>query len=68
MRASSQALPPQRGILEFFANVARRTELPFLIYHIPGRAAVSVEAETFEAIAERCPNFVGLKIPTTTWR
>jgi 4-hydroxy-tetrahydrodipicolinate synthase len=53
--------PPQRGLLEFFTDLARRTELPFLIYHIPGRAAVSVTAATFEAIAERCPNFVGLK-------
>jgi 4-hydroxy-tetrahydrodipicolinate synthase len=55
------ARPPQRGLLEFFADLANRTELPFLIYHIPGRAAVSVMAETFEAIAERCSNFVGLK-------
>jgi 4-hydroxy-tetrahydrodipicolinate synthase len=45
----------------FFTDLAKRTELPFLIYHIPGRAAVSVTADTFEAIAERCPNFVGLK-------
>jgi 4-hydroxy-tetrahydrodipicolinate synthase len=55
------ARPPQRGLLEFFADLANRTELPFLIYHIPARAAVSVTADTFEAIAERCPNFVGLK-------
>jgi 4-hydroxy-tetrahydrodipicolinate synthase len=55
------ARPPQRGLLEFFADLASRTALPFLIYHIPGRAAVSVTADTFEAIAERCPNFVGLK-------
>ncbi len=53
--------PPQRGLVAFFSDLARRTELPFLIYHIPGRAAVSVAAETFEAVAERCPNFVGLK-------
>jgi 4-hydroxy-tetrahydrodipicolinate synthase len=53
--------PPQRGLVEFFADLAARTALPFLIYHIPGRAAVSVAAETFAAIAERCPNFVGLK-------
>jgi 4-hydroxy-tetrahydrodipicolinate synthase len=53
--------PPQRGLIAFFSDLAKRTELPFLIYHIPGRAAVSVAAETFEAIAERCPNFVGLK-------
>jgi 4-hydroxy-tetrahydrodipicolinate synthase len=53
--------PPQRGLVAFFADLANRTKLPFLIYHIPGRAAVSVAAETFEAIAERAPNFVGLK-------
>jgi dihydrodipicolinate synthase/N-acetylneuraminate lyase len=55
------ARPPQRGLIAFFVDLAARTELPFLIYHIPGRAAVSVAAETFEAIAERRPNFVGLK-------
>jgi 4-hydroxy-tetrahydrodipicolinate synthase len=53
--------PPQRGLVAFFTDLANRTELPFLIYHIPARAAVSVNAGTFEAIAERCPNFVGLK-------
>ena len=53
--------PPQRGLVAFFVDLAARTKLPFLIYHIPGRAAVSVTAETFEAIAERRPNFVGLK-------
>jgi 4-hydroxy-tetrahydrodipicolinate synthase len=55
------ARPPQRGLIQFFTDLASRTELPFLIYHIPERAAVSVTAETLEAIAERCPNFVGLK-------
>src|ERR1700682_3091450 len=59
------ARPPQRGLVAFFTDLAGRTELPFLIYHIPGRAAVSVTAETFEAIAQRCPNFVGLKKTAT---
>jgi 4-hydroxy-tetrahydrodipicolinate synthase len=53
--------PPQRGLVAFFTDLAKRTKLPFLIYHVPGRAAVSVTAETFETIAERSPNFVGLK-------
>jgi 4-hydroxy-tetrahydrodipicolinate synthase len=55
------ARPPQRGLVAFFRDLANRTDLPFLIYHIPARAAVSVTADTFEAIAECCPNFVGLK-------
>jgi 4-hydroxy-tetrahydrodipicolinate synthase len=53
--------PPQRGLAAFFKDLAKRTELPFLIYHIPARAAVSIAAETFEVIADGCPNFVGLK-------
>lgn len=53
--------PPQRGLIVYFTDLAARTKLPFLIYHIPGRAAVAMTAETIEAIAERAPNFIGLK-------
>ena len=53
--------PSQRGLLEYFVSVAQRTALPFLIYHIPGRAAVSVTPATVLRIAERCPNLVGIK-------
>jgi 4-hydroxy-tetrahydrodipicolinate synthase len=53
--------PPQRGLAEYYADVASRTRLPMLIYHIPGRAAVNVEAATIERIAERAPNLVGVK-------
>lgn len=53
--------PSQRGLVEYFVSVAQRTALPFLIYHIPGRAAVSVTPATVLRIAERCPNLVGIK-------
>jgi len=53
--------PSQRGLVEYFVSVAQRTALPFLIYHIPGRAAVSVSPATVLRIAERCPNLVGIK-------
>jgi 4-hydroxy-tetrahydrodipicolinate synthase len=53
--------PPQRGLVAYFVDLAGRTKLPFLIYHIPGRAAVNLTADTIEAIAARAPNFVGLK-------
>ena len=53
--------PPQAGLVEYFAAVGQRTRLPLLIYHIPGRAAVSVTAETVARIADRLPNLVGLK-------
>lgn len=53
--------PPQRGLVEYYADIGRRTDLPLLIYHIPGRAAVSVELDTLEQIAEKVPHFVGIK-------
>lgn len=53
--------PPQRGLVEYYVDVAQRTALPLLIYHIPGRAAVSVELETVERIADKVPHLVGFK-------
>jgi 4-hydroxy-tetrahydrodipicolinate synthase len=53
--------PPQAGLVEYFAAVGARTALPVLIYHIPGRAAVSVTATTVARIADRLPNLVGMK-------
>jgi 4-hydroxy-tetrahydrodipicolinate synthase len=57
--------PPQRGLVEYFVEVASRTELPLLMYHIPGRAAVEVNLATLEAIAHRVSNFVGMKHAST---
>lgn len=53
--------PPQEGLVQYFEEVGRRTELPLLIYHIPGRAAVSITPSTVAEIAERLPNVVGIK-------
>ena len=53
--------PPPRGLVEYYVEVGRRTRLPILIYHIPGRAAVELKPETIARIAERLPNLVGLK-------
>ena len=53
--------PPQRGLVEYFRDLGTRTDLPLLVYHIPGRTAVEVPPETMEAIAEVTPSFVGAK-------
>ena len=54
--------PPQRGLTEYFVDIGRRTRLPMLIYHIPGRAAVGVEIATMERIVEALPHVVGMKL------
>jgi len=53
--------PPQRGLAEAYLDLARRTRVPVLIYHIPGRAAVSLELATVERIVEAAPHVVGMK-------
>ena len=53
--------PPQQGLVEYFVAIGRQTGLPLMIYHIPGRAAVSVTGATAQKIAERLPNLVGMK-------
>ena len=53
--------PSQRGLVDYFVALAEQTKLPMMIYHIPGRAAVSIKASTVVRIAERVPHLVGLK-------
>jgi 4-hydroxy-tetrahydrodipicolinate synthase len=53
--------PPQEGLIQYFEEVGNRTQLPLLVYHIPGRAAVSILPGTVAKIAERLPNLVGIK-------
>jgi 4-hydroxy-tetrahydrodipicolinate synthase len=53
--------PPQRGLVAYYLELARLTNLPWMVYHIPGRAAVSVTVDTLRELRERSANFVGMK-------
>ncbi|MGC0414710.1 4-hydroxy-tetrahydrodipicolinate synthase [Embleya sp. AB8] len=52
--------PPQEGLYRHFTTVADATELPVLLYDIPGRSAVPVETETLVRLAEH-PRIVANK-------
>ncbi len=52
--------PNQRGQYEHFRAIAEATELPILLYNIPGRTAANLEPETVLRLAE-LPNIVGIK-------
>src|SRR6478609_5771423 len=52
---------PQRGVVAYFADIAKRTSRPLMMYHIPGRSAFKVELDTLVRIAEAAPHFVGIK-------
>lgn len=53
--------PPQSGLVEYFARLNAEFDVPWLLYHIPGRAAVDVSVGTLERLREVCPTFVGMK-------
>jgi len=57
--------PPQRGLVEYYVEVCQRSEIPVLVYHIPGRTGVSMEVESFVRACERCGNLVGVKHAST---
>jgi 4-hydroxy-tetrahydrodipicolinate synthase len=52
--------PPQRGIVEHFRAVADATELPIIIYNVPGRTASNIEARTTLELAT-VPHIVAVK-------
>jgi 4-hydroxy-tetrahydrodipicolinate synthase len=53
--------PPQRGLVAYYLELARGHDVPWMIYHIPGRTAVGVTLDTLKAVKERSPHFVGIK-------
>jgi 4-hydroxy-tetrahydrodipicolinate synthase len=55
--------PPQRGLVAHFTRIAESTDLPILLYNIPGRTAVRIEHETLLTLA-RIRNMVGVKDST----
>ena len=53
--------PPQRGLIEYYLQVASSHETPWMIYHIPGRTAINVTLDSMKALREKSPTFVGMK-------
>lgn len=53
--------PPQRGLIAYYLEVAKVSNLPWMVYHIPGRTAVSVTLDTLKELKSKSPAFVGMK-------
>ena len=63
--------PPQAGIEAHFRAVADATDLPMMMYDIPGRTGVPIEPDTLVRLSEH-PRIVALKdakgdVASTSW-
>lgn len=52
--------PPQAGLLEHFRRVADATDVPVMLYDIPGRSGVAIATDTMLRLAEH-PQIVAVK-------
>ncbi len=52
--------PTQEGMYQHFRAIAENTELPIILYNIPGRSVVNMETPTTVRIAQ-LPNIIGTK-------
>lgn len=53
--------PTQEGLYQHYVAVADASPLPVVLYNVPGRTGVNLNAETTIRIAEDCPNVVAIK-------
>ncbi|MFL6539137.1 MAG: 4-hydroxy-tetrahydrodipicolinate synthase [Chthoniobacterales bacterium] len=53
--------PSQEGLYRHFQAIARETRLPIMLYNIPGRCGIDINAATVERLASACANIVCIK-------
>jgi 4-hydroxy-tetrahydrodipicolinate synthase len=52
--------PTQEGIYQHFRAIAESTDLPIIVYNVPGRTGINIMADTIVRLAE-IPNIAGVK-------
>ena len=53
--------PSQEGLYQHFKTIAANTDLPVVLYNVPGRVGVNMTAETTLRLANDCDNIVAIK-------
>ena len=53
--------PTQEGLFKHFEAISKATTLPIVLYKVPGRTGVNMEAETTIKLAHECQNIVAIK-------
>lgn len=53
--------PSQEGLFQHYQAIARSTELPLILYSIPGRCHIEIEVDTVVRLAEEFSNIKAIK-------
>jgi len=53
--------PNQRGLFEHFKVLANTTQLPIILYNVPGRTSSNISAETTLKLAQEFRNIIAVK-------
>lgn len=56
--------PSQEGLYQHYKAVASAVELPFMLYNVPGRTGVDIQADTVKRLFDDVPNIMGIKEAT----
>ena len=53
--------PNQEGVYQHFKAIAEATNLPIMLYSIPGRSGIEIAVETVARLAADCPTIIAIK-------
>jgi len=53
--------PSQEGLFQHYRAIAGSTELPLMLYSIPGRCHIQIDIETVQRLIAECPNIRAIK-------
>jgi 4-hydroxy-tetrahydrodipicolinate synthase len=53
--------PSQEGLYQHYKAIAESTNLPIILYSIPGRSVIEISVETQARLHETCPNIMAMK-------
>jgi len=53
--------PQQRGLVAHYKAIAEQSPLPVILYNVPSRTGVNIEASTTLQIAKEIPKVIGIK-------
>ncbi|MFN8261387.1 MAG: 4-hydroxy-tetrahydrodipicolinate synthase [Chitinophagales bacterium] len=60
--------PTQEGIYEHYKAIANHTELPIILYNVPGRTASNIRATTTLTLAHEFKNIIAIKEASNDWQ